>query len=105
MLQEQAVSLLVSFFQNGEICMRLPARKTDGGWLRKYGSLESMEEELEGCYFLRTRKNYIVNQKYVREVGNRDIYMLDGSTLEMGRDRKNAVREAMRQYDRERCRM
>lgn len=31
--------------------------------------------------------------------------MLDGSVLEMGRDRKNAVREAMRQYDRERRRM
>lgn len=56
---------------------------------------------MEGCCFLRVHKNYIVNQKYVREVGNREIYLLDGSVLEMGRDRKNAVREAMRQYDRE----
>lgn len=79
----------------------LAIKKTDGGWLRKYGSLKSMEEELEGCCFLRVHKNYIVNQKYVREVGNREIYLLDGSVLEMGRDRKNAVREAMRQYDRE----
>lgn len=83
----------------------LAIRKTDGGWLRKYGSLKSMEEELEGCYFLRIHKNYLVNQKYISEVGNREIYLLDGSTLEMGRDRKNAVREAMRQYDRERRRM
>ena len=83
----------------------LAIKKTDGGWLRKYGSLKSMEEELEGCYFLRIHKNYLVNQKYVREVGNREIYMLDGSVLEMGRDTKNAVREAMRQYDRERRRM
>ncbi|MCM1499946.1 MAG: LytTR family DNA-binding domain-containing protein [Clostridium sp.] len=80
----------------------LTIKKKDGGRLRKYGSLKSMEEELEGCYFLRIHKNYLVNQEYVREVGNREIYLLDGSVLEMGRDRKNAVREAMRQYDRER---
>ncbi len=83
----------------------LTIKKTDGGCLRKYGSLKSMEEELEGCYFLRIHKNYLVNQKYVREVGNREVYLMDGSILEMGRDRKNAIREAMRQYDRERRRM
>ena len=80
-------------------------KKTDGGWLRKYGSLKSMEEELEGCYFLRIHKNYLVNQEYIREVGSREVYLKDESVLEMGRDRKNAVREAMRLYDRERRRI
>lgn len=83
----------------------LVLKKTDGGWLRKYGSLKSMEEELEGCSFLRIHKNYLVNQEYIREVGIREVYLMDGSILEMGRDRKNAVREAMRLYDRERCRV
>lgn len=64
-----------------------------------------MEEELEGCSFLRIHKNYLVNQEYIREVGSREVYLMDGSILEMGRDRKNAVREAMRLYDRERCRI
>lgn len=83
----------------------LMIKKTDGGCLRKYGSLKSMEEELEGCYFLRIHKNYLVNQEYIREVGNREVYLKDESALEMGRDRKKAVREAMRLYDRERRRM
>ncbi len=83
----------------------LVIKKTDGGWLRKYGSLKSMEEELEGCSFLRIHKNYQVNQEYIKEVGSREVYLMDGSILEMGRDRKNAVREAMRLYDRERCRV
>ncbi|MCX4339676.1 MAG: LytTR family DNA-binding domain-containing protein [Lachnospiraceae bacterium] len=80
-------------------------KKTDGGMLRKYGSLKSMEEELDGCSFLRIHKNYLVNQEYIKEVGSREVYLMDGSILEMGRDRKNAVREAMRLYDRERYRI
>lgn len=83
----------------------LMIKKTDGGWLRKYGSLKSMEEELEGCHFLRIHKNYLANQAYIKEVGSREVYLMDGSVLEMGRDRKNAVREAMRLYDREKRRI
>lgn len=75
--------------------------KTDGGRLRKYGSLKAMEEELQGCHFLRIYKNYLVNQEYISEVGIREVYLSDGSTLEMGRDRKNTVRDAMKQYQRE----
>ena len=37
--------------------------------MRKYGSLKSMEEELQGCHFLRIHKNYLVNQEY--EEGNK----------------------------------
>lgn len=80
-------------------------KKTDGSWLRKYGSLKSVEEELEGCNFLRIHKNYLVNQEFIKEVGNREVYLTDGSVLEMGRDRKGSVREAMRLYDRERHRI
>lgn len=35
---------------------------TEGNYrTKKYGSLKSMEEKLEGCYFLRIHKNYLVN--------------------------------------------
>lgn len=78
----------------------LSIRKTDGDCLKKYGSLKSMEEDLGGCCFLRIHKNYIVNQEYIKEVGKREVYLTDGSVLEMGRDRKGAVREAMLRYDR-----
>ncbi|MCM1193509.1 MAG: LytTR family transcriptional regulator DNA-binding domain-containing protein [Butyrivibrio sp.] len=49
---------------------------------------------------MRIHKNYLVNQAYIKEVGNREVYLTDGSVLEMGRDRKKEIREAMRRYDR-----
>lgn len=79
----------------------LVIKQTDGSRLKKYGSLKSMEAELEGCHFLRTHKNYLVNQEYIKEVGNREVYLTDGSVLEMGRDRKKEIREAMCRYVRE----
>ncbi len=79
----------------------LTIQKTDGGCLKKYGSLKVMEKELEGCHFLRIHKNYLVNQAYIREVGNREVYLTNGDVLEMGRDRKNEIRNAMRQYEQE----
>ncbi|MGN0402544.1 MAG: LytR/AlgR family response regulator transcription factor [Acetatifactor sp.] len=80
----------------------LTIKRTSGSVMKKYGSLKSMEEELEGCHFLRIHKNYLVNQEYINEVGKREIYLSDGSVLEMGRDRKKTVREAMRCYEKER---
>ena len=76
--------------------------RTDGSCLRKYGSLKSMEEELEEYYFLRIHKNFLVNQKYIKEVGKREVYLTDGRVLDMGRDRRIKVREEMLQYERER---
>lgn len=64
-----------------------------------------MEEELEGCYFLRIHKNYLVNQQYIAEVGTREVHLTNGNVLEMGRDRKNEIREAMLRYEREKRRM
>lgn len=77
-------------------------RRTDGSCLRKYGSLKTMEEELDEYHFLRIHKNFLVNQKYIKEVGKREVYLKDGSVLDMGRDRRIKVREAMLQYERER---
>lgn len=80
----------------------LTIKRTDGSLLKKYGSLKSMEKELVGCHFLRIHKNYLVNQEYIKEVGRCEVYLTDGSILEMGRDRKNEIREAMRSYEHER---
>lgn len=77
-------------------------RKTDGTCLKKYGTLKAMEEELEGHHFLRIHKNYLVNQKYIKEVGKREVYLMDDSVLEMGRDRRVKIREAVLQYEKER---
>lgn len=80
----------------------LNIKLADGSGLKKYGSLKAMEEELRDCHFLRIHKSYLVNQEYIKEVGVREVYLADGTALEMGRDRKKEVREAMRRYDRER---
>ena len=77
-------------------------KRTDGSCLKKYGSLKSMEEELAGYHFLRIHKNFLVNQEYIKEVGKREVYLTDDSVLDMGRDRKIKIREAMLQYERER---
>lgn len=79
----------------------LVIHQTNGKRLEKYGSLKSMEEELSEHHFLRIHKNYLVNQEYIEDVGTREIYLKDGSTLEMGRDRRITVREAMLRYEKE----
>ena len=61
-----------------------------------------MEEELEGHHFLRIHKNYLVNQRYIKEVGKREVYLMDDTVLEMGRDRRAKIREAVLQYEKER---
>lgn len=80
---------------------KLIIQKTDGNRLEHYGSLKGMEEELRGYHFLRIHKNYLVNQRYISEVGKREVYLVDKSMLEMGRDRRVTVREAMLCYKRE----
>lgn len=72
---------------------------SDGSGMKKYGSLKAMEEGLRGCHFLRIHKSYLVNQEYIKEVGVREVYLTDGTVIEMGRDRKKPDREAMRRYD------
>lgn len=76
-------------------------RRTDGSSFERYGSLKSMEEKLSGYCFLRTHKSYLVNQRYIDEIGKREIRLKDGTVLEMGRDRRKLLREAMLKYERE----
>lgn len=79
----------------------LSCRLADGGILERHGSLKPLEEELAEYRFLRIHKNYLVNQEYIKEVGRREVYLSNGETLEMGRDRRPLVRKAMLQYERE----
>lgn len=80
----------------------LTIQMTNGDRLGKYGSLKAMEEELAGHHFLRIHKSFLVNQRHIKEVGKREVYLLDGRTLEMGRDRRAAIRKDMLQYEGER---
>lgn len=77
-------------------------KKTNGQLFEQYGSLKATETALSGRGFLRTHKSYLVNQRYIEEIGRRDIWLTDGTVLEMGRDRRKALLEAMRKYEGER---
>lgn len=76
--------------------------KTNGQIFQQYGSLKATEATLSGRGFLRTHKSYLVNQRYIEEIGRRDIRLTDGTVLEMGRDRRKALLEAMSRYEGER---
>lgn len=79
----------------------LTIRLTDGKMIRKSGNLISMEKGPAEHHFLRIHKIYLVNQHHVKEIGRREIYLTDEIVLEMGRDRKTMIREAMIQYEKE----
>lgn len=77
----------------------LTIQKADGKIIQQYGSLKAMEEELSKYNFLRIHKSYLVNQRYIEDIGKQEICLTNGTRLEMGRDRRKALREAMYKYE------
>lgn len=71
----------------------------DGKVIKQYGSLRAMEEELSKYNFLRIHKSYLVNQRYIEDVGRQEIRLIDGTMLEMGRDRRKALLQAIHKYE------
>ncbi len=72
-----------------------------GKVFKKYGSLKAVEQELGRFHFLRIHKSYLVNQRYIEEIGKREVRLTDGTLLELGRDRRKLLCEAMNRYERE----
>lgn len=62
------------------------------------GTLKSVEEELAGQHFLRIHQNCLVSQRYVKSMEGRMVLLKTGESLEVARDRRKQVMEAMRQY-------
>lgn len=58
-----------------------------------YGSLKPLEESFSSHGFIRTHKNYLVNARYVKEVGNRAILLEDGTELDIGKNRRKEILE------------
>ena len=48
-----------------------------------YGSLKSLEEKLLVYGFIRIHKNFLVNARCVKEIGNRTVCLLDGMELDL----------------------
>ena len=65
--------------------------------LQTYGTLKSLEEEWTSYGFLRVHKNYLVNVRYIMEVGLRSIRLSDGTELDMGKNKRKRIVELVKQ--------
>lgn len=70
--------------------------------LEVYGTLKAVEDELTRYDFLRVHKSYLVNQRYIESIGKREVLLVGGRRVDMGKDRKKDVQTAMFQYDKKR---
>ncbi len=98
---EAAVSDIVYIESRGHL---LYVKRRNGKSFEQYGSLKAFEEELTPHHFLRIHKSYLVNQRYIEEIGKREVLLTDGTALEMGRDRRKTLQEAMHRYENDLCR-
>ncbi len=65
--------------------------------LQTYGTLKSFEEEWASHGFLRVHKNYLVNVRYIMEVGLRTVRLSDGTELDMGKNKRKRIAELVKQ--------
>lgn len=62
-----------------------------------YGSLKNLEEKWRGYGFIRVHKSYLINAKYIAEVGVRTVRLSDGTELDMGKNRGKMITELVKQ--------
>jgi DNA-binding LytR/AlgR family response regulator len=72
---------------------------TDGKIIKQYGSLKVIEEELIRHHFLRIHKSYLVNQRYIEDIGRQEIRLTNGTMLEMGRDRRKMLIQEIYRFE------
>ena len=65
-----------------------------------YGSLKSLEERLSPIGFVRIHKNYLVNAKCVKEIGNRTALLWNGTELDIGKNRRKEIRNLVESHQR-----
>lgn len=63
-----------------------------------YGSLKSLEEKLLVYGFIRIHKNFLVNARCVKEIGNRTVCLLDGMELDIGKNRRKQIKQQLENY-------
>lgn len=65
--------------------------------VQQYGSLKNLEGQWERYGFIRIHKNYLINAKYIAEVGVRTVRLSDGTELDMGKNRRKMITELVKQ--------
>lgn len=73
---------------------------TGGKKIVVYGSLAGIEEELQpNPYFIQVHKSFIINTRFVTEVGNSMIRLKDNTEIPIGGSYKDAVLQALRIFN------
>ena len=62
------------------------------------GKLGDYEKAYESYGFVRIHRGFLVNLAYVTRLKEREIYLVDGSSLPVSRTREKATREALHAY-------
>lgn len=70
---------------------------TDGMVLKQWGSLGSVEEQLDGDHFVRCNSGYLVNLKYVESV-ERNCVIVKGTPLKISAPKRKDFLRAVAQY-------
>lgn len=65
--------------------------------LEYYEKMDQLEAEV-GEDFVRCHKSYLVNMKYVRSVGVKEIILLDGRSIPVSRTKVNETKEKVFEY-------
>lgn len=63
-----------------------------------YGSLSDFERMLTPKGFYRCHKSFLVNLRYIRQIGMTQIFMTDGSVVPVSKYRKRDLSEAFARY-------
>ena len=63
-----------------------------------YDKLDNVERKLEGCFFLRIHKSFLVNMKHIRKVSNYAAYLDTNEELPIPRLRFQTVKETFVDY-------
>lgn len=71
-------------------------KMSDRGCYQLYGSLKMLEEQLSAYGFVRVHKNFLVNAKYVKEIGSRTVCLTDGTELDIGKNRRKEIMELIK---------
>lgn len=63
-----------------------------------YSKLDVLEKQLEGHFFLRIHKSYLVNMKHIRKISNYTVFLDTGEELPVPRLKFQPVKEAFVDY-------
>ena len=66
--------------------------------IKCYRTLDEIERQLGGNPFLRTHRSFIVNMRYIEDVSENDFILIDGSTVPIRINGKQAIKQQHRDY-------